>query len=645
MGCIAAGLRRSESSTAQPRAVDGSTNLAFNASVETIYSLLSRPHFNYVLSSTHLHMAAFRFRSLESDSHFRILYLHSGADDEQLSASLVHHNLDEHPTYDCLSYAWGCSTRSHNVLVDGSSFPITFNLYSALKRIRARDSHGQIALWADGICINQDDIPERNQQVKLMRSIYSECRTGLMYLGEAADGSDLIPEFLETLTQSINALFKKTNEPSTLDLQNESAFPEENDPGWKRLKALLHRPWFQRVWIIQEFALPQQIQMICGQWEIPGTYLASLLHIPIWTYSQSVLTALLDEKTGAAIENHQLHLKARHAAGRDIGLCVDPNASIAPDVSVARRHQSLIWLLDQSTSFLATNPRDKIFALIPLSSDSSDPALTVDYSKTMETVAVETAQHFVRNGYGLSLLLSARSASSSTSSPSWFPDWMGSENPEKFTVWPMRYDKIPDCQIISTPNPQTITVVGSFVDVVQDLGIPTGSEILIDENKKWIHDLDTLVAKIQAYPTGQEVDEAVWRTLIADRSIDKQSPAPEVYGNLYRAARNINAIFKLRSTSLHQMVEATHDALHFEAATLRGSRFSITGKRYFSMLPKQAEVGDFIFVVKGDQEKATFLVRRDHVLDQYQWIGHAYVHDIWKVLKFDDLENKGITVY
>lgn len=590
-------------------------------------------------------MAAFRFRSLESDSHFRILYLHSGADDEQLSASLVHHNLDEHPTYDCLSYTWGYSTRSHNVLVDGSSFPITFNLYSALKRIRARDSHGQIALWADGICINQDDIPERNQQVKLMRSIYSECRTGLMYLGEAADGSDLIPEFLGTLTQSITALFKKTNEPSTLDLQNESAFPEENDPGWKRLKALLHRPWFQRVWIIQEFALPPQIQMICGQWEIPGTYLASLLHIPIWTYSQSVLTALLDEKTGAAIGNHRLHLKARLAVGRDIGLCVDPNASIAPDVSVAKRCQSLIWLLDQSQSFLATDARDKIFAFIPLSSDFRDPALTMDDSKSMETVAVETAQHFVRNGCGLSLLLRACSVRSSISSPSWFPDWMGSENPEKFTVWPMRYDKTPDCQIISTPNPQTITVVGSFVDVVQDLGILIGSETLINKNNKWIQDLDTLVTKIQTYPTGQEVDEAVWRTLIADRSIDKQSPAPEVYGNLYRAARNINAIVKLRSTSLHQMVEATHDPFRFQAAMLRGSRFSITTKRFFSMLPKQAEVGDFIFVVKGDQEKATFLVRRDPVLDQYQWIGHAYVHDIWKVLKFDDLENKGITVY
>jgi hypothetical protein len=480
--------------------------------------------------------------------------------------------------------------------------------------------------------------------MKLMRRIYSECRTGLLYLGEAADGSDLVPEFLGTITKSIAVLFKKTNKPSTLDYQNEFAFPEQDDPGWKRLKALLHRPWFRRVWIIQEFALPPQIRMICGRWEIPGTDLASVLHIPIWEYSQSVLTTFIDEKTGAAIESHRLHLKARHAAGRYIDSYVEPNASMIPDVSVARLHQSLLWLLDQSRSFLATERRDKIFALVPLSSDSKDSALTVDYGKPMETIAIETAEHFVRNGNGLSLLLSARSISLSTSSPSWFPDWMGSEKPESAIIWPMRFDKIPDCQIISNPGTQTITVVGSFVDVVQDPGILIGSETLIDRNNKWIQDLDALVARIQAYPTGQEVDEALWRTLIADRSIDKQSPAPEAYGSLYRAARNIMATFDLHSTSLNKILEAVHNMFHFQAAILRGTRFSVTRKNLFSMIPERAEVGDLVFVVKGDPEKAMFLVRRDPGLDQYRWIGHAYVHDIWKVVKFDDLENNGITV-
>jgi hypothetical protein len=43
----------------------------------------------------------------------------------------------------------------------------------------------------------------------------------------------------------------------------------------------------------------------------------------------------------------------------------------------------------------------------------------------------------------------------------------------------------------------------------------------------------------------------------------------------------------------------------FETAVLRGSKFCITERGFFSMLPEQAEVGDRIFVVKGDQEKAT----------------------------------------
>lgn len=222
---------------------------------------------------------------------------------------------------------------------------------------------------------------------------------------------------------------------------------------------------------------------------------------------------------------------------------------------------------------------------------------------------------------------------------------MGPENPVNFTIWPMRFDTTPDCQIIPNPDTQTITVVGSFFDVVQDLGIPIGSENLIDKNNKWIQDLDALEAKIQAYPTGQDVDEAVWRTLITDRSIDKQSLAPEVYGNHSRVARNIRAIVDRYSTSDHRMLEVSQDMIHFQLAILQGSIFSVTRKNLFGMLPKRAEIGDFIFVVKGDQEKAMFVVRKDPVLDEYRWIGHAYVHDIWKVLQFDNLENEGIPVY
>ena len=38
-------------------------------------------------------------------------------------------------------------------------------------------------LWIDAICINQEDFLERNQQIRLMCSIYSRCKRLLVWLG------------------------------------------------------------------------------------------------------------------------------------------------------------------------------------------------------------------------------------------------------------------------------------------------------------------------------------------------------------------------------------------------------------------------------------------------------------------------------
>jgi hypothetical protein len=110
-------------------------------------------------------MATFEYRALKSRSHFRILYLNPGAIDAQLSGSLVYCDLNKvpHPVYDCLSYVWGSPTLSHEILIGDSTLSITANLDSALRRVRTRSSSEPIPIWADGICINQKDIDERNQ--------------------------------------------------------------------------------------------------------------------------------------------------------------------------------------------------------------------------------------------------------------------------------------------------------------------------------------------------------------------------------------------------------------------------------------------------------------------------------------------------
>ena len=62
---------------------------------------------------------------------------------------------------------------------------ITANLHSALQRLRLVDK--PILLWADAICINQDDKAEKEAQVLLMRRIYTRADIVVADLGDAAD--------------------------------------------------------------------------------------------------------------------------------------------------------------------------------------------------------------------------------------------------------------------------------------------------------------------------------------------------------------------------------------------------------------------------------------------------------------------------
>jgi hypothetical protein len=86
------------------------------------------------------------------------------------------------PAFFALSYVWGDPTRTHEVLVDGKRLKITENLYNAIRDLQ-RDAIGEIYLWADAICINQDDTTEKSAQILLMREIYHSAATVKIWLG------------------------------------------------------------------------------------------------------------------------------------------------------------------------------------------------------------------------------------------------------------------------------------------------------------------------------------------------------------------------------------------------------------------------------------------------------------------------------
>lgn len=95
--------------------------------------------------------------------------------------------------YEAVSYVWGDPLDTVDIFAmdfdQGGGLgvlSITQSLYDALQKLRFRDALR--ILWADGICINQEDLAERGHQVSIMRNIYTMADQVLVWLGPDPDG-------------------------------------------------------------------------------------------------------------------------------------------------------------------------------------------------------------------------------------------------------------------------------------------------------------------------------------------------------------------------------------------------------------------------------------------------------------------------
>jgi hypothetical protein len=148
-------------------------------------SQTSNPELIYAVLSSSYQEQSFEYKTLQHHDELRILVILPGEFSQDIYCELKHVPMSQNPKYEALSYAWGGSSKSCQVYCDGSRVRITENLFSALRRLRFKDNNR--CIWVDAICINQDDIPERNNQVSLMHRIYSEAVRAIVWLVEDKD--------------------------------------------------------------------------------------------------------------------------------------------------------------------------------------------------------------------------------------------------------------------------------------------------------------------------------------------------------------------------------------------------------------------------------------------------------------------------
>jgi hypothetical protein len=127
--------------------------------------------------------------------------------------------------------------------------------------------------WYNTLCINQDDLEERSQQVTIMHNIYKLAHTALVWLGKATDGTFRAMEYISTIRPDATVMeaqifMRSGNQDfwfSKSTIFDNLGPSEDNRSLIEAFAELLSRPWFTRIWIQQEAAVNREVHIFCGQ--------------------------------------------------------------------------------------------------------------------------------------------------------------------------------------------------------------------------------------------------------------------------------------------------------------------------------------------------------------------------------------------
>jgi ankyrin repeat protein len=311
----------------------------------------------------------FQHTSLKGLGAIRLVEIQPSQNSEDfIVCHLKHSNLASRPKYDALSYVWGDKSGQTSISVNGFKLGITDNLWSALYSLRHKTEPK--SMWIDAICINQEDIEERNQQVTMMGDIYRNANHVCIWLGEESEDSHLVFEH-------INKLSSNRHPDRGLRLY-------EGRTG-EAFDKLCARPWFFRTWVIQEFALSRQATVMCGR------------DAANWHDFLSPMSWETEMSHPLIGDNNRGRLNQLRHIGRMPG-----------------------GVLGYSRSCYATNPKDRVFGLLGLLDHLE---LKVDYNLELVDIFREFTRAIIESSWNIGILHSCGTQRLVPGLPTWVPDY------------------------------------------------------------------------------------------------------------------------------------------------------------------------------------------------------------------------------
>ncbi|KIW07671.1 uncharacterized protein PV09_01611 [Verruconis gallopava] len=396
-------------------------------------------------------LPVYDYDRLPETTSLRVLELLPGHGEDPVVCKLHVTDWNDPIPFEAISYAWGDPRIRAWIECDGKKLGVTPNLVDCLHQLRRRNESR--FLWADAICINQEDLEERGHQVDNMRRIYECAQRLLIWLGRDDGGyARRVEAAMRNLAQrccdakqiSIDDLKDIDNLWDTVSCAPyRVAMPMES---WQAIERLFLCSWFSRLWVFQEVVSSAKADVHWGDvlisWDIVGltaTYIQSWSHVIEYKYLHSgVYNCYI-------MRNRNNHIKF-----------------------------SVPSILDWSRTFRCSDPLDRIYAMLGFPSFHRNGfSIQANYKRTPEQLFIEVVNQCIKADKNLQVLsYTDHTQNSHLRKPSWVPQWdpgsPGWTIGYKRTTWTWCATKGMEMKVDINFEAQVLSVAGVLLGVVKE---------------------------------------------------------------------------------------------------------------------------------------------------------------------------------
>ncbi|KAH8719455.1 heterokaryon incompatibility protein-domain-containing protein [Phaeosphaeriaceae sp. PMI808] len=585
------------------------------------------------------------YKSKLQYGNIRILQLLPGNHNGMLTCELREVSLDPRPLYEAISYVWGSPDIVEPIICDGHTTYITISLAQALRQIRSQNESRVV--WADSLCINQDDVSERSEQVQRMGDIFERAERVIIWLG--LDTPDMkAKKAVATMQYVSDIAFNRvgywTPESSdcNFDTLDEHMSGYGVDNAWEALSNFFDRKWWRRIWCAQEAILARNTLVLCGEEEMNGNLVSRFTE---WYVG-------CDRATNKNVPGPLIHTN-------------DGLMSAYLRLNWWSWGDSYLRTIDDFKGLEAADPRDKVYGLLGvLRRHCNDLTIIADYRKSIPEVLFDVVrQSLCSEGHLHFLSYINRSSKAKVDGyenlPSWIPsfhkdlDVTSRHIRRDFKSLAGRALELKDFPTIYSP---TIALQGVQFDKISTCSEPMGQ--LSNENTKV-----TLQTFIRGY-----LDDT-------RRENEKKMNQNEYFSAISKlaytlTAGDVNLAFSMPSFSLRRasfvaflefilgaplqnvdqylaqtlatdigLADASWYQNQAEDYCLHRSLFK-TSRGYVGLGPGHIMGGDIVVVLNGGQ--VPYVLRPFEKDGEHEFVGECYMRDIMRYEIYKMLGVEGV---